>query len=78
MGCGILSTYPEVASIAGVQGLIVYGVSSSLPIMLFAFLGPIIRQRCPDGFILTEWARERYGVITGLYLSFFTLVIVFF
>lgn len=73
MGCGILTTYPQIAAIAGVQGLLVYGLSSALPIMLFSLFGPIIRRRCPDGFVLTEWATERYGVITGLYLSFFTI-----
>lgn len=73
MGCGILATYPEVATIAGVQGLVVYAVSSSLPMLMFAFLGPIIRRRCPDGFVLTEWVRERYGIVTALYLSFFTI-----
>lgn len=77
MGCGILATYPEISAVAGVQGLLVYGLSSSLPILLFAFFGPIIRKRCPEGFVLTEWARQRYGVVTGLYLSFFTIATMF-
>ncbi len=77
MGCGILATYPQIAAIAGVQGLLVYGLSSSLPILLFGFFGPIIRKRCPEGFVLTEWARQRYGVVTGLYLSFFTIATMF-
>lgn len=73
MGCGILTTYPEIATIAGVQGLVVYGVSSALPMLMFAFIGPVIRKRCPDGFVLTQWVRERYGTPAGLYLSFFTI-----
>lgn len=73
MGCGILATYPEISAIAGVQGLLVYGLSSALPILLFSLFGPMIRKQCPDGFVLTEWARERYGAVTGLYLSFFTI-----
>lgn len=77
MGCGILFTYPEIAAIAGVQGLLVYGLSSALPILMFAFLGPKIRRATPHGFVLTEWARERYGPITGLYLSFFTIATIF-
>lgn len=73
MGCGILTTYPQIATIAGVQGLVVYGLSSALPLMLFAFAGPAIRKRCPEGFVLTEWVRHRFGIVAGLYLAFFTI-----
>lgn len=69
MGSGTLFTYPEISTIAGVQGLIVYSFASSLPILVFGIIGPIIRKRCPDGFVLTEWARQRYGLVAGLYLS---------
>ncbi len=72
MGSGILFAYPDIATIAGVQGLVVYALSSSLPLMVFGILGPIIRRKCPEGFVLTEWTRQRYGVITALYLSFLT------
>lgn len=74
LGSGILFTYPNIAAIAGVQGLVVYALSSSLPLFVFAILGPIIRRKCPEGFVLTEWVRQRYGVITGLYLSILTQV----
>ncbi len=74
MGVGILTTYPEIAGIAGLEGLLVYSITSALPIMIFAFLGPIIRRKCPDGFVLTEWVFQRFGVVTGLYLSAFTIL----
>lgn len=45
--------------------------------MIFAVLGPIIRNKCPEGFILTEWTRQRYGVVTAMFLSFLTLVTMF-
>jgi Na+/proline symporter len=45
--------------------------------MIFGLLGPIIRRSCPDGFVLTEWARQRYGTVTMLYLSFMSLVTLF-
>lgn len=72
LGSGILFAYPEIATIAGVQGLVVYALASSLPLMVFGFLGPVIRRKCPEGFVLTEWTRERYGIITALYLSLLT------
>ena len=72
LGSGILFSYPEIATIAGVQGLVVYTLSSALPLLIFGYLGPIIRRKCPEGFVLTEWTRQRYGIVTALYLSLLT------
>lgn len=77
LGSGILFSYPQLATIAGVQGVVVYALASALPLLIFAALGPILRRKCPDGFVLTEWTRERYGTIAMLYLSFMTLVTLF-
>ena len=74
LGSGVLFSYPQIATIAGVQGLVVYALSSALPLLVFAWLGPIIRRKCPEGFVLTEWTRKRYGVTTALYLSALTSV----
>ncbi|ODQ77190.1 hypothetical protein BABINDRAFT_163700 [Babjeviella inositovora NRRL Y-12698] len=77
MGCGILTTYSQIANTAGLHGLLVYCICGSLPIFLFSFAGPAIRKRCPDGFVLTEWVRMRFGVICSLYLSAFTVLTMF-
>lgn len=77
LGAAILFSYPEVATLAGVQGVIVYAFASSMPMLVFGALGPIIRRKCPDGFVLTEWTRQRYGTLAMLYLSFMTLVTLF-
>ena len=77
LGSGILFSYPELATITGVQGVIVYALSSSLPLLIFATLGPIIRRKCPEGFVLTEWTRQRYGLVAALYLSFMTMLTLF-
>lgn len=73
----MLFTYPELATLAGVQGVVTYALASALPLFVFASLGPIIRRKCPEGFVLTEWTRQRYGVVAALYLSFMTLVTLF-
>ena len=75
MGSAILFTYPEIATIAGLHGLLVYALCSAIPILAFAYLTPIIRKKAPDGFVLTEWVRQRYGPIAGLWLSFLTFVV---
>ena len=77
LGSGILFAYPQLATIAGVQGVVVYALSSGLPLLIFAALGPIIRRKCPEGFVLTEWTRQRYGTFAALYLSFMSLVTLF-
>ena len=77
LGSGILFTYPQLGTIAGVQGVVVYALASALPLLIFAALGPVIRRKCPGGFVLTEWTRDRYGTLTMLYLSFMTLVTLF-
>lgn len=77
MGCGILTTYAEIGNISGLHGLLVYTICGSIPILGFAFFGPIIRKKCPDGFVLTEWVRHRFGIVTALYLSFFTCLTMF-
>ncbi len=77
LGSGILFSYPQLATITGVQGVVVYAITSAAPLMIFAYLGPIIRKKCPEGFVLTEWTRQRYGIVAALYLSFLTLVTMF-
>ncbi|KAJ4413354.1 hypothetical protein N0V91_000329 [Didymella pomorum] len=77
LGSGILFTYPQIATIAGVQGLLVYALSSALPLLIFGALGPIIRRKCPEGFVLTEWTRQRYGAVAGIFLSICTLITIF-
>ncbi|KAF1982857.1 hypothetical protein K402DRAFT_339522 [Aulographum hederae CBS 113979] len=77
LGSGILFSYPEIATICGVQGVVIYALSSSLPLLVFGFLGPIIRKNCPEGFVLTEWTRRRYGVAAALLLSVCTLITLF-
>jgi len=74
MGSSILFSYPEIVTIAGVQGSITYAACSALPLMIFPVLAPTIRRKIPEGFILTMWVSERFGVTASLYLSFLTWV----
>lgn len=77
MGCGIITTYAQIGNLSGLHGLLVYTLSGAIPIVGFAAVGPIIRKKCPEGFILTEWVRKRFGPVTALYLSFFTCLTMF-
>ncbi|SCU87432.1 LAFA_0E06678g1_1 [Lachancea sp. 'fantastica'] len=77
VGVGVLSTFPKIANVDGLQGLLVYALSCGLPMFLFAFLGPRIRKKVPDGFVLTEWVFHRYGYVCGLYMSLCTILTLF-
>ncbi|AMD22240.1 HGL100Cp [Eremothecium sinecaudum] len=76
-GCGMLVAYPQMANVAGLHGLLVYSLTSALPMMLFAYFGPLIRKRCPEGFLLTEWVYQRFGTVAGVYLSICTVLNLF-
>ncbi|KAH6677657.1 hypothetical protein B0J14DRAFT_347981 [Halenospora varia] len=77
LGSGILFAYPQLATITGVQGVVTYAITSAAPLMIFAYLGPIIRSKCPEGFVLTEWTRQRYGIVAAIYISFLTCATMF-
>lgn len=76
IGCSLFIVYPNVANIAGIMGLVVYALTSAIPLLVFAYFGPLIKKRCPEGFLLTEWVYQRFGRVAGMYLavcSLFTL-----
>ncbi|OAA53483.1 Sodium/solute symporter [Niveomyces insectorum RCEF 264] len=77
LGSGILFSYPQLAVISGLQGVLVYAVSTALPMFVFAALGPVIRRKCPEGFVLTQWTQQRYGVPAAIFLGFLTLATLF-
>ncbi|RPA91024.1 hypothetical protein L873DRAFT_1795155 [Choiromyces venosus 120613-1] len=73
MGSAILFSYPEIGTIAGVQGAITYAACSALPLLSFAILTPTLRKKLPGGFILTMWVKERYGQYAGIYLTLLSI-----
>ncbi|CCD24262.1 uncharacterized protein NDAI_0C06030 [Naumovozyma dairenensis CBS 421] len=77
LGVGVLSAYPQIANISGLHGLLVYTIAGGLPMFVFAFLGPLIRKKTPNGFVLTEWVFHRFGLICGWYLSACTILTVY-
>ena len=72
MGSSILFSYPELATYTGIQGVLTYAATSAIPMMAFVILGPILRSKLPEGFILTQWVRWRFGELCGAYISFLT------
>jgi len=62
MGAWILFSPAEAAAaFGGVTALVGYGVGSAVPLVVYARLGPRIREYVPAGHSLTEYAYARYG-----------------
>lgn len=71
MSSSLLFGYPQLAVIpdAGILGLAAYCFATVAPLWLFAFVGPLIRKLCPDGFTLAEYFRRRYGWPIGVLMA---------
>ncbi|KAJ1654671.1 hypothetical protein IWQ61_005441 [Dispira simplex] len=75
VGTWILFSLPEVAAIAGLLGIFAYSIACVLPLMVFAWLGPIIRQKNPDGFSLVSYILKRFGY--PLHILYCIVIIVY-
>ncbi|CAG8649735.1 6718_t:CDS:2 [Ambispora leptoticha] len=77
LGSSILFAYPEIGTIVGILGVIFYALTSVTPLFLFAWIGPIMRKKCPNGFTLTQFIRERFGKWNQIYMSIMSMAYMF-
>ncbi|CAG8453112.1 8273_t:CDS:2 [Cetraspora pellucida] len=77
LGSSVLYAYPEVGVRAGILGNFWYAFGSTVPLMVFAWLGPKLRKKCPDGFLLTSFVSERYGRMNQIYVSLMSMAYMF-
>ncbi|KAG9294088.1 hypothetical protein G9A89_015498 [Geosiphon pyriformis] len=77
LGSSVFFAYPELATIAGLLGVVIYALTSVIPLFLFAWLGPIMRRKCPRGFTLTQFIRERFGRVNQIYVSLMSMAYMF-
>ncbi|RKP38719.1 hypothetical protein BJ085DRAFT_43468 [Dimargaris cristalligena] len=75
VGTWILFSLPEIATIAGLMGVFAYSIACVLPLLVFAYLGPIIRRQNPDGFSLVAFILTRFG--RGLHVMYCLVIIVY-
>ncbi len=74
LGAWILFAPAETGILAGVAGLVGYGIGSAAPLVAFVLLGTRMRQLMPQGHSITEYVRHRFG--PGVY--YFVLFVVIF
>ena len=79
MGVWILLAAPEAGASFGIAAVAGYAVGEAVPMLVYAKIGPRIRDVVPDGHSLTEYAHARYGatmyafvlVVSFLYMFVF-------
>ncbi|KAA1172345.1 sodium:solute symporter [Marinobacter salinexigens] len=79
MGAWILFAPPEVGAFVGPVALAGYALGAALPFIVFAMLGPRIRESMPEGRSISEFAEQRFGkgmrrwvsLISVLYMACF-------
>ncbi|HEX6207781.1 MAG TPA: sodium:solute symporter, partial [Actinomycetota bacterium] len=61
LGTWILFAPPEVGTFGGLLGILGYAVGQAAAIAIFAWLGPLVRDRLPSGSTILGWVRGRFG-----------------
>lgn len=61
MGVWILFAPPQVGAQVGILGAIGYALAAAAPLVVFAWMGPWVRRRLPDGVTLLDWVARRFG-----------------
>ena len=77
MGAWVLLTPSEVAYYGGFWDVTGYAASSMTPFLLLAYVGPMIRDRLPEGITLADYARHRLGRIMQVYVGAISILYMF-
>jgi hypothetical protein len=63
MGAWVLTLPGYFASVTGWFGLLAYGISTGIPVLLVAYAGQRVQQQCPDALSLLDFVRWRFGMV---------------
>ncbi|MDX1610769.1 MAG: sodium:proline symporter [Candidatus Thermoplasmatota archaeon] len=78
MGAWILFSPAETAAaFGGLAALLGYAFGSALPLIVFAWMGPRVRELMPKGRSLTEFAQARFGAAMHGYVLLVSLSYMF-
>ena len=77
MGIWILFGPSEVGYYGGFWDVTGYALSSATPFMLLAYVGPMIRERLPDGVTLADYVRMRLGRPMQVYVGLISVLYMF-
>ncbi len=77
MGIWILFSPSEVGYYAGFYDVFAYALSAATPFLLLAYLGPMVRERLPDGVTLADYVRIRLGRLMQSYVGIIAVLYMF-
>ena len=77
MGIWILFGPSEVGYYGGFWDVVGYAVSASMPFLLLAYVGPMIRERLPSGVTLADYVRIRLGRPMQVYVGLISVLYMF-
>ncbi len=77
MGVWVLMAPSEAAYFGGFWIVVGYAASSMTPFLLLAFIGPMIRDRLPNGITLADYVRHRLGRPMQVYVGVISILYMF-
>jgi Na+/proline symporter len=77
MGIWILFGPSEVGYWGGFWDVVGYAVSASTPFLLLAYVGPMIREKLPEGVTLADYVRMKIGRPMQLYVGLISVTYMF-
>ncbi len=77
IGIWILFGPSEVGYYGGFWDVTGYALSASMPFILLMYIGPMIRQRLPEGVTLADYVRMRIGRPMQLYVGVISIAYMF-
>jgi len=77
MGIWVLFGHSEVGYYGGFWDVTGYAVSAATPFLLLAYVGPMIRERLPEGVTLADYVRMRLGRPMQVYVGLISVLYMF-
>jgi len=77
MGIWILFGPSEVGYYGGFWDVVGYAVSAATPFLLLAYVGPMVRDKLPDGVTLADYVRMRIGRPMQIYVGVISVIYMF-
>ncbi len=77
MGIWVLFGPSEVGYYGGFWDVTGYAVSAATPFLLLAYVGPMIRERLPEGVTLADYVRMRLGRPMQVYVGLISVLYMF-
>ena len=77
MGIWILFGPSENGYYGGFWDVVGYAVSASTPFILLAYVGPMVREKLPDGVTLADYVRMRIGRPMQIYVGVISVIYMF-